>query len=123
MANPTIGQLLTIYDIANTAANFGESVPLKEAKDAMADSQTTDLIRKYDELDRLELYTDEILAKMNDVIAHKHVYDEDGLGVQNNGLRIIAKNVLHIIQHEQFKDPETGNRIEPSSLEVIQDWR
>ena len=123
MANPTIGQLLTLYDIANTAANFGESVPLDEAKDAMADQRTTDLIGQYDDLARLELYEDEIIAKMDDVIAHKHVYDENDLGVQDNGLRLIAKNVLHLIQHEEFRSPETDAYIEPSSLEVVQDWR
>lgn len=45
MSNPTIRQLLTLYDIANTAANHGESVSLDEAKDAMANARTTDLVK------------------------------------------------------------------------------
>lgn len=47
MSNPTIRQLLTLYDIANTAANHGESVSLDEAKDAMANARTTDLVKQY----------------------------------------------------------------------------
>jgi|GEM_PF-1091885 hypothetical protein len=123
MSNPSISQLLTLYDIANTAANRGESVSLDDAKDAMAAARTTDLVSQYDEMDKLALFDDDIINKMNDVVEHKHVYDHKDLGVQDNGLRLIAKNVLGLIQHETFENPNTGDHVELRSFEIVQDWR
>lgn len=123
MANVTISHLLVLYDITSTAANHGETLSLDEAKDAMADARTTDLVEQFDTMDKLELFDDEIIAKMNDLISHKHVYDAHRLGVEDNGLRLIAANVIQIIDNNTFTNPDTGEEVEPSSLEVIQDWR
>jgi len=118
-----LSDLTSLYFLLNDALDQGESIPISEAEAAIDEARVTELIARYDEKELLELYEEDAIARMNDLLVHKRVDKAERLGVQENGLAFIAANIVAIMQNNKFRDPETGEEKTLADFEVVQDWR
>ncbi|WP_049951658.1 hypothetical protein [Halostagnicola larsenii] len=123
MAEITIGDLTTLYFMVNGAIDDGEHISLEDAKDSMASGEIVDVVERHNNaMNMIELWDQAKRDAVNEMFAYKHVYDEDRLVVGDNGLSLIAANLINAVQDQQVQDPETGNETEASDLVVVEDW-
>ena len=53
---------------------------------------------------------------------NESIDDAHRLGIDDNGLGLIATNVVALFTNQTFRELDTGTEIEPNELTVVEDW-
>jgi len=116
-----LGTLGFLYFETAHLIDKGYSEPIDDAADAMLDGETMEFLDQYEEVDFSGFNADQRDA-INELFANKCVYDAHRLGIDDNGLGLIAANVVALFTNQTFREPDTGTEIEPNELTVVEDW-
>lgn len=116
MPRTTVGQLTYLYFLLNEVADGEADVAVSDARDAMADGETTRLVAQFvapadiEKLDR---------PAIDAAFQEYYVPDETRVNVRQSGILYLMANIVEIIQVGHWED-DLGESVEVSTLSLDQ---
>ena len=126
MSTPHLGSITYLFFLVNRALDCGRVASVDEAHDAFWDGEAMEFLDQFEEINLSSFKDDDSDVhdwdEMNNMFQRYVVHDPYDLSVENNGLAYVNAQIVELIQNGTWNDPNTGQEVSTTDLEIEEDW-